>query len=136
MVHGEFGPDGLGCGGPDEGFGHSIGCGDVAGDCRFEIIDRAKDAPLEAVPREFGEEPFDGVQPGARRGREVEGLPRVIGEPRHDVGVLVSGVIVEDGMDHLSGGHGSLDGSDEADELLMAVSGHAAAYDLAFQHAR
>ncbi len=60
---------------------------------------------------------------------------RMVGEPGQDVGVLVGGVVVEDGVDHLAGRHGSLDGRDEADELLMPVARHAAADDLAFEHA-
>ena len=35
----------------------------------------------------------------------------------------------------LPGRHGSLDGRDEADELLVPMAGHAAADDLAFEHA-
>ena len=43
-------------------------------------------------------------------------------EPGQRVGVLVSGVVVEEGMDDLARRHGSLDGRDEADELLMPVA--------------
>ena len=46
----------------------------------------------------------------------------MIGEPLQDVGVLVGGVVVEDGVDDLAGGHGALDGGEEADELLMPVA--------------
>jgi len=59
MVQGEFGADGLGGGGPDEGLGVHVGRSDVAGDRLFEIIDRAEDAPLQAFPRELGEEALD-----------------------------------------------------------------------------
>ena len=50
--------------------------------------------------------------------------------------VFVSGIAMEDGMDHLAGGHGSLEGRDEADELLVPMPGHAAADDLTFEHAQ
>src|SRR4029077_9949671 len=39
------------------------------------------------------------------------------------------------GVDHLAGRDGPLDGCDEADELLMPMARHAAADDLAFEHA-
>ena len=42
------------------------------------------------------------------------------------LGVLVGGVVVEDGVDDLAGRHGRLDGVEEAQELLMPVTGHAA----------
>ena len=47
----------------------------------------------------------------------------------------MDGIVVEDGVDHLAGRHGPLDGCDEADELLMPMTRHAAADDLAFEHA-
>ena len=65
MVHGEFGPDRLGGCGPDEGLWVPVVGGDVAGDRCFKVIDRAEDAPLQALPSELGEEALDGIQPGA-----------------------------------------------------------------------
>ena len=47
----------------------------------------------------------------------------------------MGGIVVEDGVDHLAGRDGPLDGCDEADELLMPMARHAAADDLAFEHA-
>ena len=47
----------------------------------------------------------------------------------------MGGIVVEDGVDHLAGWHGPLDGCDEADELLMPMARDAAADDLAFEHA-
>ena len=35
---------------------NSFGGGDVAGDRGFEVIDRSKDGPFEALPSELGEE--------------------------------------------------------------------------------
>ncbi len=59
----------------------------------------------------------------------------MVGEPRHYVRVFVSGVVFEDGEDHLAGWHRSLDGRDEADEFLMPVAGYASIDYLAFEHA-
>ena len=54
-------------------------------------------------------------------------------QPCDDLGVFVSGVVVENGVDGLAGRDGGFDGVEEADELLMAVALHAAADDRAVQ---
>src|ERR1700735_1308009 len=59
----------------------------------------------------------------------------MLGEPGQHLRMVVGGIIVEDGVDHLAGRHGPLDGCDEADELLMSMARHAATDDLAFEHA-
>ena len=56
------------------------------------------------------------------------------GEPAHDLGMLVRGVVVEDHVDDLAGWDIRFDRVEEADELLMAVALHAAADDLALQN--
>ena len=48
-------------------------------------------------------------------------------EPGFDLGMLVDGVIVEDGVDQFAGRYGALDGVEEADESLVGVALHAAA---------
>ena len=107
----------------------------MSGDRRFEILDRSEHTSFEALPGEFGKEALDGIEPGARGRREVERPLRMLGKPGQHLGVFVGGVVVENGMDHLAGRDGPLDGVDEADELLMAMAGHAAADDLAFEDA-
>ena len=69
-----------------------------------------------------------GVESGARPSR-------MLGEPGQHLRMFVGGIVVEDGVDHLAGWHGPLDGCDEADELLMPMARHAAADHLAFEHA-
>jgi hypothetical protein len=56
--------------------------------------------------------------------------------PSHSItlGVLVGGVVVEDGVDDLAGRDLALNGVQEADELLVPVALHTSADDLAFQH--
>jgi hypothetical protein len=51
------------------------------------------------------------------------------GEPLDDRGMLVGGVIADDGVDQLAGWHRGLDGVEEAVELLVPVAPHAAADD-------
>jgi hypothetical protein len=65
----------------------------------------------------------------------VERPPRMFGEPGQHLRMFIGGIIVEDGVDYLAGRDGPLDGRDEADELLMPMARHAAADDLAFEHA-
>ncbi len=65
----------------------------------------------------------------------MERPPRMFGEPGQHLRMFVGGISVEDGVDHLAGRDGPLDGCDEADELLMPMARHAAADDLAFEHA-
>ena len=55
-------------------------------------------------------------------------------QPLTNLGMLVGGVVVRDGMDELAGRHGRLDRVEEADELLMPMLLHATADDLAVQH--
>jgi len=56
----------------------------------------------------------------------MERPARMIGQPFEDVGLFVSGVVVDDGVDDFSGRDGTLDGVEEADELLVAMPPHAA----------
>jgi hypothetical protein len=58
----------------------------------------------------------------------------VSAQPFDHLGMLVGGVVVEDGVDGHAGRDLALDGVQEADELLMPVAPHAAADDFAFQH--
>src|SRR5262245_46639553 len=73
--------------GPGEGCGVMVVVGDVAVDRSLEVDDRAKAAALEPAAGERREEGLDGVQPGARGRREVEGPARITGQPGHDPGV-------------------------------------------------
>ena len=64
----------------------------------------------------------------------MEGPAGMVGEPGTDLGMLVGGVVVDNGMDQLAGRHLRLDGVEEADELLMAMALHVAADDRAVEH--
>jgi hypothetical protein len=85
-------------------------------------------ALLEAPAGQFGKEALDGIGPGGRSRREVEGPARVLGEPFAHLGVFVGGVVVGDGVDRLSFWHLRLNGI-ESDKLLMAVALHVVADD-------
>jgi hypothetical protein len=50
-------------------------------------------------------------------GGEVEHPARMARQPGADLGVLVGGIVVKDGVDELAGWDGALDGVQEADEF-------------------
>ena len=64
---GDLAEDGVGIGGPDEGFGLGIVVPDEAVDGSLELDDRMEHAALEPAAREPGEEGLDGVQPTRMR---------------------------------------------------------------------
>src|SRR6202163_2558527 len=128
------GDDFVWIGGPDQGLWLLVVVGDEAIDGGLEIDDASEDAALEAPLGEDGEETLDGVEPTGRGGREMEAPARMTPQPFDHLGVLVSGVVVEDGVDRLAGRDLALDGVQKPDELLMPVALHATADDLALQH--
>lgn len=60
--------------------------------------------------------------------------PRVPGQPSADLRVLVSGIVVQDDVDHLAGRNCGLNGVEEAQELAVAMALHAAAEHGPLQH--
>jgi hypothetical protein len=73
------------------------------------------------------EEALDRIEPGSGCRREMERPSRVTFEPSSNIGVLMGGVVVDDGVDRLSHGNLFLDDIEESDELLMAMALHVAA---------
>jgi hypothetical protein len=57
-----------------------------------------------------------------------------VGRASADLRVLMVSVVIEDGVNELAVWHGRLDRIEEADELLMPVTLHAAADDRAVEH--
>ena len=82
----DSGDDAVWLGGPDEGFGVVVGLVDEAVDGGLEIGDGAEHAALQPAAGELGEKALDGVQPGARGRREMEGPARMTVEPGADLG--------------------------------------------------
>jgi hypothetical protein len=126
--------DTVGVGGPDERLGALVVLGEIAVDGGLEVDQRVESAALQAAAGQRGEEGLDGVEPGAGGRREVEGPARMTGEPGADLGMLVGGVVVEDGVDQLAGRYRALDGIEEAEELLVPVPRHALADHAAVEH--
>ena len=97
----------------------------------------ATDRKTPRLRRRFGQdgkEAFDGVEPRGRGRREVECPTRMARQPSVHGGMLVGGVVVDDGVNHLAGGDLALDGVEEADELLMAMALHVAAHHGSVEH--
>ena len=112
-----------------KGLGLSVCLGDEAVDGDLEINDGSEDAALEASARELGEEAFDRIEPGRRGRGEVERPARMLRQPLAHLGMLVGGIVVDDGVDHFSHRNLRLDRVEEADELLVAMALHVAADD-------
>jgi len=129
----DSGEDPFGISGPDEGFWIGVRFCDEAVDGRFEIIDGAEHATLEASSGELGEEAFNGIEPRRRGRREVECPARMLHQPFADFGMFVSGIVIDDGMDRLAFGDLSVDEVEEADELLVSMALHVAADDSAVE---
>jgi hypothetical protein len=125
--------DFVGVGGPDERLRGQVVLMDVIPDGLLKIGDGREDATADAPTGDDGKEAFDGVEPGGGGGGEMEDPSRMICQPLPDLGVLVGGVIIGDGMDQLAGRDGSLDRVEELDEFLMGVLGHTAANDGAIE---
>ena len=120
--------------GPGKGLGALVRLAEEAVDGGFEFFVGPEDAALETLLGKFGQESLDGIEPGGRGRGEVEDDAGMAFEPFHDLGVPVSGIIVDNGVDRLVLRNVGLDGVQEADELLMPVSLHAPPDDLAFEN--
>src|ERR1700675_4959751 len=113
--------------GPGEGLRFLIVLFEEAVDCGLQVGDRPKDAALEPALCEGREEALDRVEPGSRCRCEMERPSRMAFEPSADVGMLMGGVIVDDGVDRLARRDLLLDDIEEANEFLMAMALHVAA---------
>src|SRR6516225_8523846 len=82
----------------------------------------------------LAKKPSTALSQEAEVGVKMEDKAGVTIEPRANLGVLVGGVVVEDNVDDAAGWYLCFDRIEKANELLMAVTLHAAADDLAFQH--
>src|SRR5260370_19718679 len=130
----DFFDDGVGIGGAGEGLWVVVGCGKVSVDGGMEINDALEDAALEPLPGQFGEEAFDGVEPGGRGWGEVEMEALVPFEPGADLGMLVRRVVVDDQVEFPPGRGLAVDLLEKADEFLMPSAAHALADDTTLQH--
>ena len=93
-----------------------------------------KDAALQSALCEGREEALDGVEPRGGRWCEMERPSWVAVEPLADPWMLMSRVVVENGVDRLSRRNLLLDGVQKADELLMAMPLHVATNHRAVEH--
>lgn len=96
--------------------------------------DAAEDAAADGVVGDAPEEALDLVQPGGKGRGEVEAEALMPGKPGFDLGMLVGGVVVDHQLQGELLGRVAIDRAQEAQELLVAVSRHAFADDLAGGH--
>lgn len=130
----DSGNDAVWVDGPHEEIRVVVGFGDKVIDGGLDLDDGAEDAAPHATLGEFGNEPLDGIEP--RRGSqcEVDGPARMACQPCVDLGMLIGGVVVRDGVDQLSDRNPSLEGVQEPDGFLMPMSVRVLAGDFAVQH--
>src|ERR1700677_70385 len=127
MPASDGGDDFVWIGGPFEGFGMGVVMVEEPIDGGLQIGHRSEDAAFESSLRQGGEEALDSVEPGSGRWREVERPSGIAFEPSADIGMLMGGVVIDDGVDRLPRRNLSFDDIEEADELLMAMALHVAA---------
>ena len=87
--------------GPGKGLWVCIGMIEETVDGVFEFLQGAEDAAFEPFLGEVGEEAFNSIEPRCRCRGEVEDEAWMVGDPFQHVGVLVSGIIVDNDMDSL-----------------------------------
>ena len=114
-------------GDPLEGFGMGVVIVEEAIDRGLEVGDGSEDSAFEAAFGEGCEETLNGVEPGGRGRREVEGPSRIARQPLAHDRMLVSSVVVEDGVDGLARGDLALNCVEKANELLVSMALHVAA---------
>lgn len=100
-------------------------------DCSLKVHDRVEHAALQPALAQLGEEPLDGVQPGARGRREMKGPARMTIKPTANHRMFVHGIIAQDNVDDLACGNLGLDGVQETGELLISMTLHVSADDRA-----
>jgi len=129
-----FGEDVVGCLGPDERGAAVVPAVDEVLDGGDQFFDAGEGAASDGLAGDDAEEDFDHVHPRSRRGGEVHGDPRILGEPVLDLGVFVGGVVVGDHV-QADPGVGLGHQLEEVQELgvgvpVIAGVGHCAGGDL------
>ena len=114
--------DRIGSSGPREGLGvHVVGRYEVV-DALHELLDAGERAAADRLVGDQREESFDLVEPGAVGRDEVHVPTRPSCEPRLDLRMAMSGVVVGDAVDVQLGRHGLVDFAQEGQELLVPVA--------------
>lgn len=108
--------------------------GDVAVDRRLQVDDPAEAATFQPAPGQGGEEALDRVHPRGRGRGEVEDPAWMPGQPGAHLRMFGRAVVVQDHVDQFASRHRRLDGVEEAQELVVAVTLHAAPDHRALQH--
>src|SRR4051794_16680519 len=106
----------------------------VSVDRGLEVDDAFEDPALETALCESSKETLNGIKPGCRCWREVEGEARVPCQPCEHFRVLVSGVVIEDHIDDLANWNRRFDLIEEANELLVPMPLHALPDDRSIEH--
>ncbi len=95
--------------------------GDEVIDFPYKLFDGGERSSADRFVSDQGEEAFDQIEPGTVGGDEVQMPSRALRQPRFDLGVLVSAIVVYDHMQVQILWHGLLDGAQKTQEFLMAM---------------
>ena len=87
-----------------------------------EVFDAFEGASADRLLGDQSEPSFDLIEPGRVSGRVVDMEAGPFGQPEANLGVLVSGVVVDDQMHVERRRDGLVDALDEAEKLLMPVA--------------
>ena len=89
-------------------------------DCGLELRDVVENTSPYTLSGDFGEEPLDEVEPGARRRREMQDEAFVSCQPAFHGRCFVGGVVVEDQMQIEMGGGLAINLLEEGQELVCS----------------
>src|SRR5258706_8906732 len=101
--------DGVGGGGPAKRLGVRVVVADELFDALDELLDAGERAAADCLVGDEREEAFHLIQPGAVGRDEVHVPAWPTRQPSLDLGVTVSGVVVDDAMNVQLAGNGLVD---------------------------
>ena len=121
----DFGQEFLGFGGPNVGSRVVVVFLDECHNRVDQLPDSTERAATQPFVGDFAEPALDQIQPRTARGNEMNVESPMPFQPRLDLGMLVSGVVVHDQVQVQVRWCFGVDQLQELDPLLMPVLGHA-----------
>ena len=119
---GELGDDGVDSGGPNEGLGVLVPCGQKLLNRSDEIGHAEKASAADPLVGQLRKPTLDQVQPTATGWHKVRDKTRVSFEPRLDLRSVMGPVVVHHQVQRRLAGKLTVDAAEKLQELLMAVA--------------
>ena len=108
--------------GPDEGFGVLVVMLDEVADGVLQLLRAAVDSAPNLFFGQFGEPALHQIQPGGRRGCEVQVDARTLGQPAANELGFVGAIVVQNTMNVQFCGHVLLDGVKKTAKFAGAMT--------------